>query len=920
MKAKMLQVASVMTLALFPGVVLAWSSAGHQAVGAIADRLLEGSHAGEMVKKTLGGMTLETVAVWADCVKGTTSKDGVNFSYQTNPQRFAECVPFSTPEEEARIIAFVKANWTQCGSAEGNEWCHSQYHYADIAPQRDHYDAHFAGAKDHDVVHAISAMIAKLKGGTPPAPFSIADKREALMLLAHYVGDLHQPLHIESIYLDAQGKPVDPDATGLDPLTDSAGGNKIYDGGKRLHAYWDSIPKRLENGGESFAETLARARQVAVSPGDVSGWAKQWASEVVETGKTAYAGLSYTPRAPQESGPATPSWDAVGMNDAYFKRAEQYKQAEIALAGARLAQAIKAIWPDPVKSAKAGVPLRLIAFNDFHGNLEGGDLNLSWVDQLSPEQRFRLPVGGAAALAGLVSELRKGAANSLLLSSGDLFGASPLPSTLFRHESTVEVMNRIGVNVGIVGNHEFDAGLAEIKRLEKGGCAATRPNDVAATCADGQYAGMKFPLLGGNVVQADSGKPAFASWTIKRVKGIPVAFVGVVTRDVPNIVVKSSIAGLRFEDEAETINKAAAQLKKRGVKAIVAMIHEGGDVGSETKAADWNDTSCPDARGAIFEINKRLSPDVDVVFSAHTHRGYRCLIDGRVVIQATSYGRGVSVVDLMLDPRTHDVNRALTTSANLPVVSERTSALQRIQVARLLPPAYSAAVLASKPDEAIASQVAGYVAAVAPKAGKAVARITADFKRGDTRSDSSIGRLISDAQLTAAAPAAGAVIAFLNEGGIRSDIECKGTPPCAVGFGQVFSTQPFGNTLVVMTLTGAQIKSVLEQQMTAGMSSPRFLQPSKGFSYVWKDSAAVGEHVSAITLNGSPIDPAAKYRVAVNNFLSEGGDGFLVFREGTERVSGGQDIDALLDYLKPSLDSDQAIFSPDPVPRASRQP
>ena len=923
MKARKLRVVGVLALALLPQAVLAWSSAGHQAIGAIADRLLEGTHAGEMVRKTLGGMTLETVAVWADCAKGASSKDGVNFSYQPNPQRFAECVPFNTASEEARILAFVKANWQQCGSAKGNEWCHSQYHYTDIAPQRDHYDPHYAGANDHDVVHAIPAMIAVLKGSKPPAPFAIADKREALMLLSHYIGDLHQPLHVESIYLDAQGQPVDPDAQGLDPRTETAGGNQIYDGNKRLHAYWDSIPERMAVNGESFAETLARAKDVAVSPGEVAGWAAQWASEVVQTGRAAYAGLSYTPRAPQDGGPSLPAWDAKGMDAAYFKRSEQFKQTELALAGARLAQAIQAIWPEPVAAkAGSGVPLRLIAFNDFHGNLEAGDMSLPWVDPLSPESRFRLPVGGAAALAGLVEQLRKDAPASLLLSSGDLFGASPLPSTLFRHESTISVMNHIGVDIGIVGNHEFDAGLAEIKRLEKGGCAATKQGDVMASCVDGRYPGMAFPLLGGNVIRIDSGKPVFAPYVIKYVKGIPVGFIGVVTRDTPNVVVKSALAGLRFDDEAETVNRTAAVLRKRGVKALVAMIHEGGDIGSPAKPADWNDTACPEARGEIFEINKRIGKDVDLIFSAHTHKGYRCIIDGRIVIQATNYGRGVSVVDLVLDPRSQDVDRKRTMSINLPVVGERTTALQRIQVARVLPPAYSHAILASKPDEAIAKQVGAYVAAVAPKAEQPAARISAGYTRSGTRSDSSAGRLIADAQLVAARSKenGGAQIAFLNEGGIRADLACKGTPPCSVGFGQVFSMQPFGNTLVVMSLTGAQIKSVLEQQQTAGMDAPRFLQPSAGFGYVWQDSAPAGEHVSKIMLDGKPIDMAASYRVAVNNFLSEGGDGFLVFRDGTQRVSAGQDLDALLDYLKPSLLSDQAIFTPDPVPRAIRQP
>lgn len=922
MKAISMRVAGALALAFLPGLAMAWSSAGHQAVGAIADRLLEGSHAGEMVRKTLGGMDLKTVAVWADCVKGTTSKDGVSFSYRTDPQRFAECQPFASEQEQARIIAFVKANWTQCGSAQGNEWCHSQYHYADVAPQRDHYDPHFAGANDHDVVHSIGAMLTVLGGGKAPAPFAIADRREALMLLAHYVGDLHQPLHIASIYLDVDGKPVDPDAVGLDPRTDTAGGNMIYDGGKRMHAYWDSIPKRLEAGGESFEETLALARKVASSGGSASSWAAQWAGEVIQTGRVAYDGLTFKPRAPQEAGPGAPSWDAEGMNADYFKRAERYKQTELALAGARLAQAIQAIWPEPEKSAKRReVPLRLIAFNDFHGNLEAGSLSLTLADPLAPGQSLKVPVGGAAALAGMIGQLRKETGNSLVLSGGDLFGASPLVSTLFRHESTVSVMNRIGVDIGIVGNHEFDAGIAEIKRLEKGGCAAAKADEVAASCVGGKYEGMKFPLLGGNVHKEGSRTPVFSPWVIRKVGGIPVGFIGVVTRETPSVVVRSSIEGLVFDDEAESINRSARALRARGVRAIVAMVHEGGDIGREGETPDWNDTSCPNARGAIFDIAKRVSKDVDLIFSAHTHKGYRCLIDGRLVIQATNYGRGVSVVDLALDPQSRDIDRARSVSANLPVVGNRTSAAQRAQLARTLPPAFAGAVLAAQPDEAVAARVEAYAKAVAPKVERPVGRIAAAFPRSNGKHDSPAGRLIADSQLAAAklADDGRPQIAFLNEGGIRSDLECRGTPPCEVSFGQVFTMQPFGNNLVIMSLSGAQIRQALEQQQAANATSPQFLQPSAGFSYEWLNAAPAGQHVGAIRLNGEALDMAKTYRVVVNNFLSEGGDGFLVFRDGTERKAAGQDLDAMLAWLQPSLTQDAAIRGPAPEAAVSRQ-
>ncbi|NSL56340.1 S1/P1 nuclease [Uliginosibacterium aquaticum] len=924
MNARLLRPLCLLIATLVSSAALAWNSAGHQAVGAIADRLLEGSYAGQMVRQTLGGMSLETAAVWADCVKGTSSKDGVNFTYTANPQRFTECIPFNTPEQQARIIAFVKANWTQCGTAQGNEWCHNQYHYTDVAPQRERYDRKFAGTSDHDVVHAIPAMLAVLKGQTPPAPFQIADAREALMLLSHYVGDLHQPLHVESIYLGADGKPVDPDEHGLDHASETAGGNLIFDGSKRFHAFWDDIPLNLAVQGEGFAGMLARARQVTTPGGDASGWAQAWATELVQTGKAVYAPLSYTPRPAQANSSSAAGWSASGMTDAYRKQADQLKQAQLALAGARLAKMLQAVWPEPSSMGphKAGVSVRLIAFNDFHGNLEPGSLSLAWTDPLQPETRARIPVGGAAALAGMIKALRSEVPASLVLETGDLVGGSPLVSTLFRHENTIALMNDMGVDVGVLGNHEFDAGIKELKRLEKGGCAASAPDSMTSSCAEGAYAGMKFSLLGANVRDARTGKALFAPYTIRKVKGIPVAFIGAVTRETPSVVVRSSIAGLRFDDEANTLNRTARLLRKNGIKAIVAMVHEGGEIGSEEKPADWNDASCPQAKGAIFEIAKRTTQDIDVIFSAHTHQGYRCVIDGRPVMQAVNYGRGVSVVDLVLDPKTHDVDRQRTVSANLPVVGERTTLLQRLQLARVTAPAFSGALLNAEPDPAIAARVEAFVQQAAPRAQRPVARVTASFVRGETRSDSTAGRLIADAQLAAARPEdkGAAQIAFLNEGGIRADLLCKEANGCTVGFGQIFAMQPFGNNLVVMTLTGAQIKTALEMQWPAGASKPRFLQPSAGFSYVWHDDAPLGSRVSDIVLEGLPLEMTREYRVVVNNFLSEGGDGFLVFRDGRNRQAGGQDIDALLDYMKPSLAADGKAFAPDAQVRGKRMP
>lgn len=531
--------------------------------------------------------------------------------------------------------------------------------------------------------------------------------------------------------------------------------------------------------------------------------------------------------------------------------------------------------------AASSVPVRLIAFNDFHGNLEAGNNSLQLADPEHPGHTLKVQVGSAASLSGLVGTLRGEVQNSVVLSSGDLIGAAPLISTLFKHESTVAVMNAMGLDLGVVGNHEFDGGVDELRRLARGDCAPS--GAPGAKCADGQYPGMRFALLAANVVGAD-GQPIFAPTLVKEFGGIKIGFIGVVTRSTPGIVRPSGIRGLKFLDEAKTLNHYAAELQRQGVQAIVAVVHEGGEV-----EGDWNDTACAKREGAIFKIADRLAPSIDVVFSAHTHQGYNCVIDtphqkGLRVVQATSYGRGVSVIDVELDPATHDIDRSKTHALNMPVVNQTHGAYQA--VAR---------------DESIAALVADYAKRAAPLADRPVGRITAGIDRNtaEAEGDTPAGHLIADAQLeaTRSAAAGGAQLALMNTGGIRSALACEGTPPCTVTFGQAFTMQPFGNGLVVMTLTGRQLKALLEDQQTPRASEPRFLQPSGSLSYTWKRNAPFNERVTELKLDGVPVRGEARYRVVVNGFLAEGGDGFKRLTEGTDRVGGPNDVDVLIEFL-----------------------
>ncbi len=546
-------------------------------------------------------------------------------------------------------------------------------------------------------------------------------------------------------------------------------------------------------------------------------------------------------------------------------------------------------------SVNGPVSLRLLGFNDFHGHLEPGANALTLQDPVNPAATVRVATGGAAYLAGKLNELRAGQAHTITLSSGDMIGASPLASSLFRDEPTIEVMNAMGLGLNAVGNHEFDKGLTELLRVVNGGCAANSPDLPFTSCpvASRPYGGSKLAeppgrgFLAANVVGVD-GKPVLPPYAVRSFGGVRVGFIGVVTRVTPTVVVPSGVVGLRFLDEAETLNRYAAELQAQGVKAIVAMVHEGGMING-----DWNDTSCPGAQGPIFDIAKKLSPQIDVVFSAHTHQGYNCRVDGKVVIQAFSFGRGISQVDLVLNPETGEVDRSRTRAINVPVVNPSNPP----EIAAKFPPA--------RPDPAVQRIVAEATQLATPRAQRVIGRLATSITRNPeptSAGDHPAGRLIADAQLAATrSPDRGsAQIAFMNPGGIRGDFNCTASP-CDITFGQAFLVQPFGNTLTVMTLTGAQIKELLEQQATGvNAQRPRILQPSAGFSYTWAASAPAGERARNLRLIGSPVDPALSYRVVVNSFLADGGDGFTLLTQGTERLGGALDLDAMVDFLRAS--------------------
>ena len=555
----------------------------------------------------------------------------------------------------------------------------------------------------------------------------------------------------------------------------------------------------------------------------------------------------------------------------------------------------------PTASAQ-NVPLRIIAINDFHGHLEPADNAIAVPDPANPASTVLLRSGGAAFLATRIKQLKAEQPRHAVVSAGDLVGASPLTSGLFHDEPTIEVMNAIGLDISALGNHEFDRGVAHLLRLANGGCQA-QPLANRQTCAgiDGKFSGARFSFLAANVLDRENERPIVPPTWIKSIDGVRIGFIGAVTRSTPGIVVPSGVAGVRFIGEAKALNQYAKELRAEGVQAIVAVVHEGGE-------AEGGYDACRNPRGSIFDIARELDPAIDVVLSAHTHRGYNCVVDGRVIIQAASYGRLISVVDIEIDRATGKIVRDRTRARNVPVPNG-------VRTGYTLRSAYPP--LAADPG--VQAIVEHYRKLAAPLAQRPVGRIAADFdRRASAGGDNALGRLIADAQL-AGTRAQGAVLAFTNPGGLRADLRASGSDG-VVTYSDAFTSQPFGNTLLTLTLTGAQLKQMLEQQWSATKPErARMLQPSRGFSYAWRANGSHGERVVAdsMRLDGRAIELDQTYRVTVNNFLGDGGDGFRVLREGKDRVGGPVDVDALTEYLHEA--SRARPLTPDRTPRISRK-
>ncbi|MER6099337.1 bifunctional metallophosphatase/5'-nucleotidase [Streptomyces sp. NPDC001728] len=550
------------------------------------------------------------------------------------------------------------------------------------------------------------------------------------------------------------------------------------------------------------------------------------------------------------------------------------------------------------------VDVQLLSFNDLHGNLEppagsSGQVTRSKEDGTTE----KIDAGGVEYLATHLRQAREGNRYSVTAAAGDLIGASPLLSGLFHDEPTIGALNKLDLDVTSVGNHEFDEGAVELARMQNGGCHPTAGCFVKGK----EFEGADFPYLAANVTNEKTGRPVLDPYFIWEKDGVRIGFIGVTLEGTPNVVTAEGVKGLKFGDEVETINKYTKVLERKGVKSIVALVHEGGMPASGSYNYDCDgdgDGAGEGVSGAIVDIAKNVSPQVDALVTGHTHQAYVCSIPDpagkpRLVTSASSFGKLYTDTTLTYDRATKDIVRTAVASANhvvtrdVPKAADVTKLIQDWQTI--------AAPVANRPQGFIAADING---------------------RGSTAYEKPLGDLIADAQLEGLAPAdkGGAQLALMNPGGIRSDLVFKASGAEGDGvvtYGESFTVQPFTNMMNVVDLTGANLITALKQQVSgSNLNSVKILQVSKGLTYTLDMTKTGADRVvdGTIKLNGEAIDPSKTYRVAMNEFLAGGGDGFGALATGTDKLVGASDLDVFNAYLA----GRSSATAPLPVPAADR--
>ena len=562
--------------------------------------------------------------------------------------------------------------------------------------------------------------------------------------------------------------------------------------------------------------------------------------------------------------------------------------------------------------------IQILSFNDFHGNLEapaGSSARVVIGHKLNPTGTAAVDVnllnaagadaaGGVEYLATHLRNARVGNPNTITVSAGDTVGASPLLSAAFHDEPTIEAMNALGLEVSALGNHEFDEGYQELLRMQNGGCLPDGDGlNNQNSCAANTFTGANFHILAANVKYAGTNDTILPSYWIKNVNGAKIGFIGVTLKETPSIVTAAGVAGLEFTDEVAAANALVPVLREQGVKAIVALVHQGGTpaqqqwVGPDANTYTVNPTYDYTCAGggslktdsAILPIAANLDPQIDMIVSGHTHAPYVCNVPDpkgqqRLVTSAASFGRLFTETNFKYDRRTQGIVRSSVTANNMIVTRDVPAAADETSIIKT------------------------YNDLVAPIANKVLGAITADLTRTQSAAgESTLGDLIADAQVNDTSVVTGGktpVVAFMNPGGIRADLTfAKTDPPETVDgivrYEEAFTVQPFNNYLVSMDLTGADIWSLLEQQWTGGNAGTgtKFLQVSKALHYT-VTGTGITRVVSGLTINGTPVaKDATPYRIVTNNFLSDGGDNFAAFKNGTGKYFGGLDIDGFAKYL-----------------------
>ncbi|HEX2604868.1 MAG TPA: bifunctional metallophosphatase/5'-nucleotidase [Oxalicibacterium sp.] len=527
----------------------------------------------------------------------------------------------------------------------------------------------------------------------------------------------------------------------------------------------------------------------------------------------------------------------------------------------------------PPFSPDKSVDIHIVAMNDLHGHLEAESVRIKGVGDEKPRERV---LGGVATIGGALRAWRSEDPQLLLVGGGDLIGASPALSSLWADEPTIVALNALDMRVSTVGNHEFDQGSAELLRQQHGGCASTRAEKACKF--QGRFDGANFSYVGANVVDNASGHTFLLPYRIAQAHGIKIAFIGAVLKNTPSMVNRGGIAGLRFIDEADAINRWVPEVKAQGASAIVAVIHQGGET-----PEPFDKQGCSQLSGPIVDIVKRLDPEIRLVITAHTHQGYICSVDGRTVTQGASYGHMLTRITLSIDPGASDLR----------------DKMKAIHVDNVLmdPQRYAA-------DPALSELVQQLKIRSQPLLAKPVARLAVPriSRKMNDAGESPLGDLIADSQL-AATRHLGAQFAITNAGSMRGDLESDAGQ---ANYAQLATVMPFENTLVVVSISGEQLLSLLEQQSRmkeTSSASGSMLQISRGLNYRWDAGRPPGQRLlrDSVKVNGAALVPQRMYRIAVNSFLAQGGDGFKVLTHGVDRVDSGiKDIDALTRYLAAS--------------------